>query len=226
MYSAMGREMSGGLNAEVDARALEASNAGKFGRPYKYSDPKIAHLAALRDYTGAALRRVEGAGQLLYGMDGAPDHTTLCRRLNSMDLEIPPGAAVLCDYGRTLVMTVDSTGEGMTRTNGWRHEKHGGKSGCLSLHTVAHEKTGEIAASKMTAPEGGDAPRFTDLIESALRKQGIDPEKRREESRRRRADLAAGKAIVLSRSDGVADAGTGAAAKIAASVEKMIEDCK
>ena len=123
---------------------------------------------------------------------------------------------------RITSLTADSTGESISNTNGWRHEKHGGKRGYLSYHTVANEDTGDFVASKLTAPEDGDAPQFEGLIEDALRNSGIDPEKRREEVRRRRADLAAGKAVMLSRNDGIADASPEAAAKVAAAVERML----
>ena len=221
-YIAMGEKMMGAVTDDEEAGALEAANAGKFGRPYKYSDPKIRHLAFIRDATDAGLRRIQGVSNIMYGRDATPDHTTLCRRINSLGGDARHGTAVVCDYGRTLILTADSTGESMSDTNGWRHEKHGGKRGYLSYHTVARENTGEFAASKLTAPEDGDAPQFEGLIEDALRNSGIDPEKRREEVRRRRADLAAGKAVMLSRNDGIADASPEAAAKVAAAVERML----
>ena len=186
---------------------------------------KIQHLGILRDYTGTGLRQTEGMARCIYGKEGAPDHTTLCRRLNSMGVSNQAGAAVLCNHGRTLILTADSTGLGMAKSNGWRYEKHGGKRGYLLLHTIADEATGRLAASKLTAPEDGDAPQFTDLIESPLRKSGLDPEKRREEVRRLRADLAAGKTVILSRNDGIADTSPEAAAKIAAAVEMALAQC-
>ena len=221
-YIAMGEKMMGAVTDDEEAGALEAANAGKFGRLYKYSDPKIKHLAFIRDATDAGLRRIQGMSNIIYGRDATPDHTTLCRRINSLGGDARHGTAVVCDYGRTLILTADSTGESMSDTNGWRHEKHGGKRGYLSYHTIAHEETGEFVVSKLTAPEDGDAPQFEGLIEDALRNSGIDPEKRREEVRRRRADLAAGKAVMLSRNDGIADASPEAAAKVAAAVERML----
>ena len=221
-YIAMGEKMMGAVTDDEEAEALEAANAGKFGRPYKYSDPKIRHLAFIRDATDVGLRRIQGVSNITYGRDATPDHTTLCRRINRLGGDARHGAAVVCDYGRTLILTADSTGESISNTNGWRHEKHGGKRGYLSYHTVANEDTGDFVASKLTAPEDGDAPQFEGLIEDALRNSGIDPEKRREEVRRRRADLAAGKAVMLSRNDGIADASPEAAAKVAAAVERML----
>ena len=195
-YIAMGEEMIGGSTDKAEAKALAEENAGKFGRPFEYSDDKIRHLGSLRVHMGAGLRRLEGMARRIYGEKNAPDHTTLCRRINALKPDIPPGAVVLYDYGRSLALTIDSTGEGMTKTNGWRMEKHGGKRGYLSLHTVSEEKTGKMIASKLTAPEEGDAPQFEGLIEDALARCGIDPEARREEVRRIREETAAGKAVI------------------------------
>lgn len=225
-YIAMGEEMIRGSTDKAEAKALAEENAGKFGRPFEYSDVKILHLGSLRVYMGAGLRRIEGMARGIYGEKNAPDHTTLCRRINSLKPDILPGAVVLCDKGRSLIITIDSTGVGMTKTNGWRIEKHGGKRGYLSLYTVSDEKTGNMIASKLTAPEEGDAPQFEGLVEDAIAKRGIDPEARREEVRRIREELAAGKAIILSRNDGIADTSPEAAAKLAMSVEKMLAGCE
>lgn len=225
-YIAMGEEMIGGHTDKAEAEALAGDNAGKFGRPFEHSDAKILHLGSLRVHMGAGLRRVEGMARRIYGEKKAPDHTTLCRRINSLKLDILPGAVVLYDYGRSLAITIDSTGVGMTQTNDWRREKHGGKRGYLSLHTVCDEKTGDMIASKLTAPEEGDAPQFEGLIEDAIAQRGIDPEARREEVRRIREELAAGKAVILSRNDGIADTSPKEAARLAISVEKMLAGCE
>ena len=225
-YIAMGEEMIGGHTDKAEAEALAVDNAGKFGRPFEHSDAKITHLASLRVHMGAGLRRVEGMARRIYGEKKAPDHTTLCRRINSLKLGILPGAVVLYDYGRSLAITIDSSGVGMTQTNGWRREKHGGKRGYLSLHTVCDEKTGDILASKLTAPEEGDAPQFEGLIEDAIARRGIDPEARREEVRRIREELAAGKAVILSRNDGIANTSPEEAERLALSVEKMLAGCE
>ena len=103
-YIAMGEKMMGAVTDDEEAEALEAANAGKFGRPYKYSDPKIRHLAFIRDATDVGLRRIQGVSNITYGKDATPDHTTLCRRINRRGGDARHGAAVVCDYGRTLIL--------------------------------------------------------------------------------------------------------------------------
>ena len=223
-YIAMGEEMIGGITGKAEAKALAEDNTGKFGRPFEHSNSKIQHLGSLRVHTGAGLRRIEGMARHIYGKKKAPDHTTLCRRINALKTDILPGVALLCDKGRTLIVTIDSTGLGMAKTNGWRIEKHGGKRGYLSLHTVSVEKTGDIIASKLTAPEEGDAPQFDDLVEVVIGKCVADPEERKEEVRKKRAELAAGKAVILSRNDGIADTSPEAAARLAISVERLLAE--
>lgn len=223
-YIAMGEEMIGGITGKAEAKALAEDNTGKFGRPFEHSNSKIQHLGSLRVHTGAGLRRIEGMARHIYGKKKAPDHTTLCKRINALKTDILPGVALLCDKGRTLIVTIDSTGLGMAKTNGWRIEKHGGKRGYLSLHTVSVEKTGDIIASKLTAPEEGDATQFVDLVEVAIGKCVADPEEREEMVRKKRAELAAGKAVILSRNDGIADTSPEAAARLAISVERLLAE--
>ena len=130
-----------------------------------HSDLRINSLAFVYDVTGTGLRQIQGASNVICGRDDTPDHTTLCRLFNRLGRNAQRGLAVICDYGRTLILTVDSAGMSMSKTNGWRQEKHGRKRGFLSHHTVADEKTGEVVASKTTAPEDGDSPQFEDLFE-------------------------------------------------------------
>lgn len=221
-YIVMGESAMGVVSDDAEAKALAAQNDGKFGRPFGYSREKIAHLATLHALTGAGLRRVQGMANRMYGKENTPDHSTLCRRINAAGEDLLPGVAVLCDNGRILMISINSTGMSMPKTNGWRQEKHGGKRGYLLEHAVAEEGTGRFIASKITTPEEGDAPQFADLIKASLRKSGIDPGERREEVRRRREDLAAEKPIILSRNDGIADTSPEAATKVAESVERPL----
>ena len=154
----MGEASMGVVSDDEEAKALADENDGKFGRPFGYSNAKIAHLATLRALTGAGLRRVQGMANMMYGRENTPDHSTLCRRINAAGGDLLPGAVVLCDYGRTLIASIDSSGMSMSKSNGWRQEKHGGKRGYLLEHTVAEEGTDQVLASKITAPEEGDAP--------------------------------------------------------------------
>lgn len=126
----MGEEVVGGVTEEEDANALEEANAGKFGRPSVHPDQAIEHLGALRDYTDMGPRQIEGVARCAYGRRARPP-IRRCRRLNSMGVSDSDGAYIICDRGRTFILATDSTGLGMTKGNGWRHQKHGGKRGCM-----------------------------------------------------------------------------------------------
>ena len=204
---------------DEEARALTKANVGKIGRPFKHSDLEIAHLKSLRACTNMKLRRTEGFLRRSYGKGNTCRTTRPCASgpAHGRQHSVRHGCAL--QLWPTPTMTTDRTGQGQTGTNGWRHEKHGGKPGHLLYHAVANKKTGKFVASKTTATGDGDAPQFEELVEVSLRKYGMDPKKRREEVRRRRADPAAEKAVVVSCNDKIADASPRAVAKVAASVE-------
>ena len=112
-----------------------------------------------------ALRQIEGLlGSIitLLGLDLAvPDHTTLSRRAESLDVVRPrPGAG-------PVHLVVDSTGLKLHGSGEWLLEKHGTKTrrSWRKLHIAVDADTGQIAAATVTTSDVDDASQVGALLD-------------------------------------------------------------
>ncbi|MGI4813006.1 MAG: transposase [Janthinobacterium lividum] len=105
-----------------------------------------------------ALRQAEG----LIGLDLAvPDHTTLSRRAESLDLVRPrPGSSLVR-------LLVDSTGLKLCGSGEWLLETHGTKTrrSWRKLHIAVEADTGQIAAAALTTSDIDDASQVGRLLD-------------------------------------------------------------
>jgi len=110
------------------------------------------------------LRQTEGFLQSLFGMMGlglaAPDHTTLSRRGQHLDLtldRVPTGEGVH--------LIVDSTGLSIVGEGEWARAKHGvrGTRGWRKLH-LGVDRSGVIVAHRLTEATVDDAMTAIELI--------------------------------------------------------------
>ena len=148
-----GLRARGSLTVWFTTEALEAWRAeprtGRGGQP-RYSGLAIATALTLRAVFRLALRQTEGliASILrLLGLDLAvPDHTTLSRRAETLEVRQPR-------CGREPVhLLVDSTGLKFCGPGEWLMEKHGTKRrrAWKTLHLATNAGTGRISASVLT----------------------------------------------------------------------------
>ena len=112
-----------------------------------------------------ALRQTEGLiGSILalLGLDLAvPDHTTLSRRAETLEVPRPR-------RGREPVhLLVDSTGLKLCGPGEWLVEKHGTKTrrGWRKLHLATDADTGRIVASALTDKDADDGARTGPLLD-------------------------------------------------------------
>jgi hypothetical protein len=128
----------------------EAVGVGTRGGQLQYSDLAIETALTLRLLFHLPLRQTEGFLTSIFGMLGldlsVPDHTTLSRRGQPLDLtlrHVPAGA------GRHLI--VDSTGLSIVGEGEWAAAKHGGRGrrGWKKLH-VGVDRSGVIVAQTLT----------------------------------------------------------------------------
>ena len=152
------------LAPEAIAR-WEAAGVGKRGGQLQYSDVAIETALTLRLLFHLPLRQTEGFLRSIFGMLGfdlsAPDHTTLSRRAQRLNLtlrRVPTGTAVH--------LIVDSTGLSMVGDGEWAAVKHGRRStrGWTKLH-LGVDGTGVIVAHALTGGQGDDATTALDLID-------------------------------------------------------------
>ncbi len=148
-----GLRARGSLTVWFTAAAIAAWRAEprttRGGQP-RYSGLAITTALTLRAVFRLALRQTEGLiGSLLQllGLDLAvPDHTTLSRRAETLEVPRPR-------RGREPVhLLVDSTGLRLCGPGEWLAEKHGTKRrrGWKKLHLATDADTGRIVASALT----------------------------------------------------------------------------
>jgi IS5 family transposase len=146
--------------------AWEPASDGRRGGQLKYSDLAIETTLTLRLVFNLPLRQAEGFLQSLFGMMGvdlsAPDHTTLSRRGQSLDLRLSR-----THTGEAIHLIVDSTGLSIVGEGEWAAAKHGGKGkrGWKKLH-LGVDGAGVIVAQVLTDGSVDDAKTGLGLIDA------------------------------------------------------------
>jgi hypothetical protein len=135
------------------------------GGQSRYSALAIATALTLRSVFRLALRQTEGLiGSIiaLLGLElSVPDHTTLSRRAESLDVVRPrPGSG-------PVHLLVDSTGLKLSGCGEWLLEKHGTKTrrSWRKLHIAVDADTGRIAAATVTTNDVDDASQVGSLLD-------------------------------------------------------------
>ena len=133
---------------------------GTRGGQQKYSAVAIETALTLR----LLFHLPEGCLRSLFGMMGldlaAPDHTTLSRRSQHLDL-----TRVRVPRGKGLHLIVDSTGLSIRGEGEWAAAKHGGhgRRGWKTLH-LRVDRSGVIVAHALTEATADDATTASTLI--------------------------------------------------------------
>ena len=142
----------------------EAVGVGKRGGQRQYSDLAIETALTLRLIFHLPLRQTEGFLTSIFGMLGlelsTPDHTTLSRRGQHLDLTLRRAPA-----GAGLHLMVDSTGLSIVGEGAWAAAKHGGRGrrGWKKRH-LGVDRSGVIVARALTEATLDDATTGIDLI--------------------------------------------------------------
>src|SRR3954449_1783121 len=142
------------------------------GQPH-YSDLAITTALTVKAVFRLALRQTEGLIGSIIGLLGldlsVPDHTTLSRRAET--LEVPrPRSDSRTDAGRDpepLHLLVDSTGLRLCGPREWLIEKHGTKRrrSWRKLHIGVDADTGRIVASELTGRDSDDGSQVGPLLD-------------------------------------------------------------
>ena len=137
----------------------EAVGVGTRGGQRQCSDLAIETALTLRLLFHLPLRQTEGFLTSIFGMLGldlsAPDHTTLSRRGQHLDLPLrraPTGAG--------LHLIVDSTGLSIVGEGEWAAAKHGGVVGRCCMNTLWG--WGGLARTSRDPPQ---EPHYRDAVE-------------------------------------------------------------
>jgi hypothetical protein len=159
----------GSLTVWFTEEAIAAWNAEPRttrGGQSRYSVLAIKTALTLRAVFRLALRQTEGLiGSImrLLGIDLAiPDHSTLSRRAEMLEVPIP------CRSSRGPVhLLVDSTGLQLCGPGEWLIEKHGTKRrrSWRKLHIGIDAETGQILASELTTSDVDDGSQVEPLLD-------------------------------------------------------------
>ena len=148
----------------IEAWAAEPRTT-RGGQPW-YSPLAILTALTLRAVFRLALRQTEGLiGSILHllGLELAvPDHTTLSRRAETLEVPRPRPAA-----GEPMHLLVDSTGLRLCGSGEWLVEKHGTRTrrAWRKLHLGVDAGTGRIEAVELTGSEMDDGSRVGPLLD-------------------------------------------------------------
>jgi IS5 family transposase len=138
---------------------------GRRGAQRKFSDHAIETALTLRLVFNLPLRQAEGFLRsilCLMSIDlESPDHTTLSRRSQSLNVDLH---RVACD--KPIHLIVDSTGLSIVGEGEWAASKYGGRGrrGWKKLH-LGVDRTGVIVAEVLTDGDVNDAKAALDLID-------------------------------------------------------------
>ena len=152
----------------LSAEAMDAwrpAPSGRPGGPRKFSDVSIMTALMLRLVFRLPLRQTEGFLRSVLALMRtdleAPDHTTLSRRSQHLDLALDRIPAQ-----RPVHLIVDSTGLSIVGEGEWAAVQHGtrGTRGWKKLH-FGVDRSGVIVAQAVTEPTADDATTGISLIE-------------------------------------------------------------
>ena len=139
---------------------------GRRGGQRKYSDLAIETALTLRLVFHLPLRQTEGfLNSVIWLMDVelvAPDHTTLSRRSQGIDVSLRRMTT-----GEPIHLVIDSTGLSIVGQGEWAAAKHGGKGkrGWKKLH-LGVDRSGAIVVQLLTDGTADDAKTGLELIEA------------------------------------------------------------
>ena len=159
----------GDITLWISEDAIESwkpAPTGLRGAQRKFSDHAIETALTLRLVFKLPLRQAEGFLRSVLSLMGvnleAPDHTTLSRRSQRLDLALSPPPA-----NEPIHLIVDSTGLSIVGEGEWAAAKYGGRGrrGWKKLH-LGVDRSGVIVAEVLTDGNVDDAKTALDLIDA------------------------------------------------------------
>jgi IS5 family transposase len=145
--------------------AWRPAPSGRRGGQRKFSDQAIETALTLRLVFKLPLRQAEGFLRSVLALMGvaleAPDHTTLSRRSQRLDV-----ALHLVPIKEPIHLIVDSTGLSIVGEGEWAAVKHGGRGrrGWKKLH-LGVDRSGVIVTGALTDGNADDAKTALDLLD-------------------------------------------------------------
>jgi hypothetical protein len=162
----------GDITLWISEDAIESwkpAPTGRRGAQRKFSDHAIETALILRLVFKLPLRQAEGFLRSVLSLMGvaleAPDHTTLSRRSQSLNVDLHRVAG-----DNRIHLIVDSTGLSIVGEGEWAAAKYGGRGrrGWKKLH-LGVDRPGVIVAGALTDGNADDAKTALDLLDAIER---------------------------------------------------------
>jgi len=159
----------GNLTIWISEQALahwyQVERSGKRGSSLTYSNLAIEACLMVKMLFKLPLRQTEGFVNSLFEMMqiavAAPDYTTLCRRLSSIEVKLPLRA-----LGEKLHLCIDSTGVKVSGEGEWKVRTHGWskRRTWRKLHLAIDAETQQIVGVEATSNAVDDAAAVEELL--------------------------------------------------------------
>lgn len=154
------------LNEEAMEGWLNQEKTGKRGASRRYSDLAIESVALIKSVYSLAGRQAVGFVESVFALLevdlAVPEHSTVSRRLASLDVTLP----IVANEGARHVV-IDATGVKIYGEGEWKTRQHGvsKRRTWRKLHLAVDEATGEILAAEVTGNDKKDGQLLEPLVE-------------------------------------------------------------
>ena len=145
-------------------------NHKKHGRPFKYAETLFMLIAAIKHQTKTSLRSCQGMVTKALGPENAPDHTTIQRRVNALNVEDDKGLLTVRGSDHVVCLIPDGTGLSPSNRGEWIRKVHKVKHGFIRFSIMINQQTLEILAFRITDEHTGDSPQFKGLLDDSMKK--------------------------------------------------------
>jgi len=147
-------------------RELKRMNMGKEGSRYRYPWSFIKLLGFIHVYFRLPYRQLEGFTRALAKWEPdlkVPDYTTICRRVNNLELDLDPNV----DPEQDLVIALDASGIKVTNRGEWIRKQWKVRRGYLKVHLAVDVKSKQILSMEVTDEKVGDGGMLKPLVKKA-----------------------------------------------------------
>ncbi|MEM7758000.1 MAG: IS5 family transposase [Cyanobacteria bacterium P01_A01_bin.40] len=153
------------LSTNVIEKWLLQEKTGRRGASRTYSDIAIATISTVKSIFSLGGRQTQGFLESLFELMNldvpVPDHSTVSRRLSSLEIELPVNKSKSLRH-----IVVDSTGVKVYGEGEWKTRQHGisKRRTWRKLHLGIDENTGEIISAVVTTNDYHDSQILEDIL--------------------------------------------------------------
>ena len=175
------------ISPELMTEGIEDLNAGKKGRPFRFSNKCFAAASVFKNMTGIPYRQLTGVAETIIGKDNTPVYSAFQKRIVKLNLAFKDnddgsGVKTACAWftdGKTKskidLFAFDSSGLKYTNSGDWMSKKWGTKRSFIKFHIGVDSRTKKIYGVVITDEKSGDSPQLEKLIEQTYRNAEKSP---------------------------------------------------